>query len=33
MKLDDPLERKTVSFSVLLDKAHYSLVSDVGASA
>ncbi len=30
MKLDDLLERKTVSFSALLDKAHNSLVSDCG---
>ncbi len=27
----DPLDRKTVSFSALLDKTHYLLVSDVGA--
>ena len=31
MNLDDPLDKKTVSFSVLLDKTHYRLVSDVGA--
>ena len=31
MNLDDPLDNKTVSFSVLLDKTHYRLVSDVGA--
>ncbi len=28
----DPLDRKTVSFSALLDKTHYRLVSDVGVS-
>ena len=33
MNLDDPLDKKTVSFSVLLDKTHYRLVSDVGAAA
>ena len=31
VNLDDPLDKKTVSFSVLLDKTHYRLVSDVGA--
>ncbi len=31
MNLDDPLDKKTVSFSALLDKTHYRLVSDVGA--
>ncbi len=31
MNLDDPLGKKTVSFSALLDKTHYLLVSDVGA--
>ncbi len=31
MNLDDPLDKKTVSFSVLLDKTHYRLVSDAGA--
>ena len=29
----DPLDKKTVSFSALLDKTHYLLVSDVGAAA
>ncbi len=33
MNRDDPLDRKTVSFSALLDKTHYRLVSDVGAAA
>ncbi len=33
MNLDDPLDRKTVSFSALLDKTHYRMVSDVGAAA
>ena len=33
MNLDDPLDKKTVSFSVLLDKTHYRLVSDAGAAA
>ena len=33
MNLDDPLHKKTVSFSVLLDKTHYRMVSDVGAAA
>jgi hypothetical protein len=33
MNLTDPLEKKTVSFSVLLDKTHYRMVSDVGAAA
>ncbi len=33
MNLDDPLHMKTVSFSALLDRAHYRLVSDVGAAA
>ncbi len=33
MNLDNPLDKKTVSFSVLLDKTHYRLVSDVGAAA
>ena len=27
----DPLDRKTVSFSALLDKDHYRLLTDVGA--
>ncbi len=27
----DPLDRKTVSFSALLDEKHYRLMSDVGA--
>ena len=33
MNLEDPLDKKTVSFSALLDKTHYRLVSDVGAAA
>ncbi len=33
MNLDDPLHQKTVSFSALLDKTHYRLVSNVGAAA
>ncbi len=33
MNLDDPVDKKTVSFSALLDKTHYRLVSDVGAAA
>ena len=33
MNLDDPLHKKTVSFSALLDKTHYRLVRDVGAAA
>ncbi len=33
MNLNDLLEKKTVSFSVLLDKTHYRMVSDVGAAA
>ena len=33
MNLDDPLHKKTVSFSALLDKTHYRLVSDVDAAA
>ncbi len=33
MNLDDPQHKKTVSFSVLLDKTHYSMVSDVGAAS
>ncbi len=31
MNLTDPLDKKTVSFSALLDRTHYRLVSDVGA--
>ena len=31
--LDDPLQKKTVSFSALLDRTYYRLVSDVGAAA
>ncbi len=31
MNLDDPLHKKTVCFSALLDKTHYRLVSSVGA--
>jgi hypothetical protein len=33
MSLTDPLDKKTVSFSVLLDKTHYRMVSDMGAAA
>jgi hypothetical protein len=33
MNLDDPLHKKTVSFSALLDKMHYRLVRDVGVAA
>ena len=33
MNLDDPLHKKTVSFSALLDKTHYRLVRDVGVAA
>ena len=33
MNLTDPLHEKTVSFSALLDRTHYRLVSDVGAAA
>ncbi len=33
MNLDDPLHKKTVSISTLLDKTHYRLVSSVGAAA
>ncbi len=33
MNLTDPLDKKTVSFSALLDRTHYRLVSDVGAAA
>ncbi len=33
MNLTDLLDKKTVSFSVLLDKTHYRMVSDVGAAA
>ncbi len=29
----DPLDKKTVSISALLDKTHYRLVSDLGAAA
>ncbi len=31
--MHDPLDKKTVSFSALLDRTHYRLVSDVGAAA
>ena len=31
MKLEDPLDRKTVSVSALLDKTYYRLLRDVGA--
>jgi hypothetical protein len=30
---EDPVDRKTMSFSALLDKTHYRLVIDVGAAA
>jgi hypothetical protein len=30
---EDPVDRKTMSFSALLDKTHYRLVSDVSAAA
>ncbi len=33
MNLTDPLDKKTVSFSALLDRTHYRLVSDVGSAA
>ena len=33
MNLGDPLHKKTVSFSALLDKTHYRLVRDVGVAA
>ncbi len=33
VNLDDPLYKKTVSFSALLDKTLYRLVSDVNAAA
>ncbi len=33
VNLDDPLHKKTVSFSALLDKTLYRLVSDVNAAA
>ena len=33
MNLDDPLDKKTVSFSALLDKTHYRKVNDVGTAA
>ena len=33
MNLDDPVDKKTVSFSALLDKTHYRLVKNVGAAA
>jgi hypothetical protein len=33
MNLTDPLHEKTVSFSALLDRTHYRLVSDAGAAA
>ncbi len=31
MNLEDPLDRKTVSFSALLDETHFRLLKDVGA--
>ncbi len=33
MNLDDPLHKKTVSISALLDRTHYRLVSGAGAAA
>ncbi len=33
VNMDDPLHKKTVSFSALLDKTLYRLVSDVNAAA
>ena len=33
MNLNDPLHKKTVSISTLLDKTHYRLVSNVDAAA
>ncbi len=33
MNSGDPLDKKTVSFSALLDRTHYRLVSDVDAVA
>ena len=33
VNLKDPLHKKTVSFSALLDKTHFRLVTDVGAAA
>ncbi len=33
INLDDPVDKKTVSFSALLDKSHFRLVSDVIAAA
>jgi hypothetical protein len=33
MSLDDPLDKKTVSYSALLDRTHYRFVGDVGAAA
>ena len=33
MNSDDPLVKKTVSYSALLDKTHYRLVGDAGAAA
>ncbi len=33
MNSDDPLDKKTVSYSALLDKTHYRLVGDAGAAA
>ena len=33
MKLDDPLDKKTLSISALLDKTRYRLVVDMGAAA
>jgi hypothetical protein len=33
MNLTDPVDKKTMSFSALLDRMHYRLVSDVGAAA
>ncbi len=33
MNLTDPVDKKTMSFSALLDKTRYRLVIDVGAAA
>ncbi len=33
LNLADPVDKKTVSFSALLDKTHYRLVRNVGAAA
>ena len=33
MNLDRPVDKKTVSFSALLDRTYYRLVTEVGAAA